>query len=284
MARSRNIKPGFFTNDALAELPALGRLLFAGLWTIVDREGRVEDRIKKIKAEVLPYDDCDIDALLESLHERGFIQRYTVDGNRYIQICKWSVHQNPHFKENESCIPSPVEPRINAGSGTGMSAILTRTSPADSLNLIPDSLDLIPDSLTPDTAAPCHESDDKKTPPVKAKKLSRADEDTAQFEAAWAVYPRRPGASKKEAWQAWLARRRQGVDANLMLEGVKRYAAYIAASGESPKFIKHAATFFGPNEHYKADWSAPARLASKSHEKDLANTNYAQGIAQDGSF
>ena len=44
MARARLLKPGFFTNEDLCELPAFGRLLFAGLWTIADREGRLEDR------------------------------------------------------------------------------------------------------------------------------------------------------------------------------------------------------------------------------------------------
>jgi hypothetical protein len=49
MPRTRQIKPGFFKNDELAELPIEARLLFAGLWTIADREGRLEDRPKKIK-------------------------------------------------------------------------------------------------------------------------------------------------------------------------------------------------------------------------------------------
>ena len=31
MARARNIKPGFFTNDELVELPFATRLLFIGL-------------------------------------------------------------------------------------------------------------------------------------------------------------------------------------------------------------------------------------------------------------
>jgi hypothetical protein len=55
VARSRNIKPGFFLNDELAECEPLARILFAGLWCIADREGRLEDRPKRIKAEVLPY-------------------------------------------------------------------------------------------------------------------------------------------------------------------------------------------------------------------------------------
>lgn len=107
MARARNIKPGFFINDDLAEIEPLGRLLFAGLWTVADREGRLEDKPKKIKASILPYDDCDIDKLLQDLHDSGFICRYTVDGQNYIQIINFLKHQNPHHKEIASIIPPP---------------------------------------------------------------------------------------------------------------------------------------------------------------------------------
>jgi len=48
MARSRNIKPGFFRNEMLAECSPLARLLFAGLWCLADRFGRLEDRPKRI--------------------------------------------------------------------------------------------------------------------------------------------------------------------------------------------------------------------------------------------
>ena len=50
MARARNIKPGFFANENLAECDPLARLLFAGLWCLADREGRLEDRPKRIAA------------------------------------------------------------------------------------------------------------------------------------------------------------------------------------------------------------------------------------------
>ncbi len=100
MARARNLKPGFFLNDELAECDPLARLLFAGLWCIADREGRLEDRPKRIKAEILPYDDCDVDKFLNDLQSHGFIKRYEVDGKRYIQIINFKKHQNPHIKEN----------------------------------------------------------------------------------------------------------------------------------------------------------------------------------------
>lgn len=109
MPRMRTIKPGFFTNDALAGVDPLGRILFAGLWCHADREGRLEDRPRKLKAEVLPYDDCDVDSLLNSLVEAGFITRYESGGHRYIAVQNFCKHQTPHIKEPASTIPAPCE-------------------------------------------------------------------------------------------------------------------------------------------------------------------------------
>lgn len=137
MARARNIKPGFFTNDVLAECEPLARLLFAGLWTIADREGRLEDRPKKIKAEILPYDDCDIENLIRQLCSYEFITRYSIGDKSFIQINNFGKHQNPHVKEAESTIPAPGE----SDTLTVPDTSLTGSDPADSLLLIPDSID-----------------------------------------------------------------------------------------------------------------------------------------------
>ena len=135
--RARNIKPGFFRDEQLIQVPPLGRLLFAGLWCLADREGRLLDRPAQIKWDVLPADDCDINALLAELATRGFIRRYAVNGTRYIEVTRFLAHQNPHHKEKASLIPPPPD-----------------TTPAqkhDSTLLIPDSL--IPDSLIPDSVS-----------------------------------------------------------------------------------------------------------------------------------
>lgn len=113
MARSRNIKPGFFTNDRLAEKHPLTRILFAALWPIADREGRLEDRPKKIKALCLPFDDHDIDSALDDLAsgDDPFLIRYEVDGRKYLQLVNWHRHQSPHVREPESIIPpAPNKP------------------------------------------------------------------------------------------------------------------------------------------------------------------------------
>ena len=117
MARARNIKPGFFTNEVLAELSLESRLLFIGLWTIADKAGRLHDRPKRIKMQVFPLDSIDVDPVLEQLAKAGFIWRYEVDEGKYIQIVNWDKHQNPHHREKESDIPAPVDRRsVNAGN------------------------------------------------------------------------------------------------------------------------------------------------------------------------
>lgn len=157
MARARNIKPAFFSNDELAEVCPLARLLFIALWTMADRAGRLEDRPKRIKVEALPYDDCDAEELLSELAEREFILRYARGGRRYIQVVNFAKHQNPHVREPDSEIPPPCDPEaspeaMNTGQSAEHSASTVqgndrhRAGPADSGFLIPDSPSLIPDS------------------------------------------------------------------------------------------------------------------------------------------
>ena len=108
MARSRLIKPGLAKNEVLAELGPHAQLLFAMLSCYADREGRLEDRPKRLKAEIFPYYEVDVDALLQGLADcdEHFIERYEIDGKRYLQITNFNAHQSPHHKENESDIPA----------------------------------------------------------------------------------------------------------------------------------------------------------------------------------
>jgi hypothetical protein len=171
MARSRNIKPGFFANEYLAELSPHARLLFIGLWTLADREGRLEWRPKKIKAALFPYEDVDICALMDELEAcpDRVLFRYQPNNDKapcehdtstgqvpceypttYVQITNWHRHQNPHIKEGNSKIPAPgpyMEPAPDEHhASTIQEPDEHATSPSDSGFLIPDSLNLIPDS------------------------------------------------------------------------------------------------------------------------------------------
>lgn len=153
MARSRNIKPGFFRNADLAELGFETRLLFIGLWTIADRDGRLEDRPKQIKIEIFPADNVDCDTLLDDLSRMGMVNRYEVGGKRYLHIINFDKHQNPHQDEKASTIPdqdgnlvdSTYKPKKHRAST--MQAPCNNETSTEQNVLIPDSRFLIPDSL-----------------------------------------------------------------------------------------------------------------------------------------
>ena len=102
MPRIRAIKPMFFKNEILAELPPLTRLLFVGLWGLADRRGRLEYRPKFIKVEVLPYDECDIENMLETLAKKDFLRIYERKRKKIIWIVNFEKHQRISGKEADS--------------------------------------------------------------------------------------------------------------------------------------------------------------------------------------
>lgn len=170
MARARNIKPGLFSNEFLAELPAFDRLLFIGLWCLADREGRLEDRVKRIKMELFPCDTYDVNEGLAALANAKFISRYAVEEQAVIEIINFQKHQSPHGTEKDSTLPDKngyltVNERKGNGVVTGVKrkvhvkeASNNVKPPLEPVNPPLDNA-LIPDSLIP-------EEDQHNTPPA----------------------------------------------------------------------------------------------------------------------
>lgn len=93
-------------NEDIIELPFEARLLFIGLWILADREGRLENRPKKIKMSLFPADDINVAEQLENISKFGFIELYNADGIDVIQIINFVKHQNPHGLEKDSELPN----------------------------------------------------------------------------------------------------------------------------------------------------------------------------------
>lgn len=150
--RARNIKPSLFKNEVLGTADPLLTILFEGLWCEADREGRLEDRPLRLKAEILPYrNDADVDALLTWLKDFGFIARYEANGLKVIQVLKFSDHQRPHNNEVESVLPTMDAIKHNQGKKSAQPR--KKALRSDSLLLIPDSPSLIPDTGSLDLEA-----------------------------------------------------------------------------------------------------------------------------------
>lgn len=294
MARARNIKPGFFSNDDLADCQPLARLLFIGLWCIADREGRMEDRPRRIRAEILPYDDCDIDALLDELQHHGFILRYEVGGEGFIQVLNFTKHQNPHMKEAKSTIPAPTDDEPVTGE-TEACEVLSKDqpeagkdqapeehhtstvqepekhneSPADSGFRIPDSL--IPETIKPPCAPAAHDCGQK------------AD----LFDRFWALYPNKK--NKANARKAWAKLKVTDDLFNQIIAGLARYCASPDWTKDGGQFIPHPTTWLN-GKRWEDEVALPAsnvhRFPGNSRHSGFDDRDYTKGLTQreDGTY
>ena len=165
--RSRNIKPGLFKNEKLAECSFAARLFFIGLWCYADKKGLCEYRPKRMKIEILPYDRSKPEELIKELIDTGFIQSYQVNDSKYLKIINFTKHQRPHSTEKESTFPDiNKQNTLNNGDNTLDNA-------------------LIPDSLIPE----------------RGKRKEELFNDLV-FVSFYALYPKR--AEKAEALKQWL--------------------------------------------------------------------------------
>lgn len=168
--RARNIKPGFFSNEMLGTYDPIITLLFAGLWCLADKDGILEDRPLRIKAELFPYrEGLDINGYITVMERDAFLTRYEVDGVKYIQINNFAKHQSPHHTEKAKGYPKPKAAQAFTGK-----PVLTPLSngeqqvPTRSDSLIPDSLiQEKPPVEKPQTAPP----ESKKKSPVTLRRF-----------------------------------------------------------------------------------------------------------------
>jgi len=143
------LKPSFFKNELLATSDPLHAWVFEGLWCIADREGRLEDRPRRIHLEINAGRAFEgTESSLVWLADNGFILRYERGGTRYIQIVNFTKHQNPHVREPSSTIPAPDE----HGASTVPALDPHQSGPALSSFPLPDSPSPLPTAIAVERA------------------------------------------------------------------------------------------------------------------------------------
>ncbi|MFU1668340.1 phage replisome organizer [Escherichia coli] len=115
-----------------------------------------------------------------------------------------------------------------------------------------------PAGTTPEADSAIQREADRVVPENTGQSVGRVDYPDV-FEQVWREYPLRAGANpKKSAFSAWKARLREGVPPEAMLDGVRRYARYLAATGKTgTEFVQRATTFFGPDRNFENPWLLP---------------------------
>lgn len=193
--RTRGIKPGFWKNEDLAECSPYARLLYIGLWSMCDWEGRTEYRAKRIKAELFPYnDDIDMDACFSELEERGFVVFY--DNAKFLYVPNFTKHQNPHKNERATPSPCPKPTKENVcllqdGTKTEQGRNLDGTSRAVHCSLF--TVHCTPDSESESASPPPIPVSAKPKPDPNQQRVLEAYNRVCAIRTDWIAQPKMPG-------------------------------------------------------------------------------------------
>lgn len=90
----------------------------------------------------------------------------------------------------------------------------------------------------------------------------------AEFEMFWETYPRH--IDKKRALKAWKARIKDGYSPEAIHTAAKNYAAHCRANKTEEKFVKHPATFVGPDLPF-LDWQKQIAIPEEDIEEEPDN-------------
>lgn len=107
--RIRTLKPEIWEDEAVGRLDPWERLLYVGLITMADDEGRLRALPGAIAGHVFPYDElapAKIRRWLEAVNTADLITLYHHGGTDYVQIHNWDKHQRIN-RPQESTLPAP---------------------------------------------------------------------------------------------------------------------------------------------------------------------------------
>lgn len=110
MARKRFLSPHIWGDSFFVKLSPHERLLFIGMITLADDEGRLRASPSYLKGEIFPEDglsDAKVEALRARITSRSrSVQLYKVAGIEYVQLRNWPRYQSPSHA-TPSRLPPP---------------------------------------------------------------------------------------------------------------------------------------------------------------------------------
>lgn len=307
--RARGLKPAIFKNELLGTADPILTILFEGLWCMADREGRLEDRPRRIKAEIFPYrEGIDTDEMLAQLADMGFILRYETDQDHFIQICTFKKHQNPHKNEANSEIPPPPKAKKErvcdekklAPKTEVVQPLAEAVQPLEALRgLTPDSGLLTADSLLPDSREGVSSEEKPKTPeapgqgdvlPFLPDRLI-AEESAKRIMAAYqaTVQPVHRNGGKECARTIERAIVDGLATEDTFHAAIKHYTAYCRTAAPNRRFRKAAHAFFVdglwelyaqgvPDQDVAENYESAESIAKRKRENEEFNRRKYGGV------
>ena len=109
MARKRMIDPGIWQSEDYGKLSNLAKVVFIGLFSLADDEGRGRANPTYLKSSLFPYNEdmrsADIEKALSEISSNMSVVFYSCDGSNYYSLLSWYTFQKID-KPTDSKIPA----------------------------------------------------------------------------------------------------------------------------------------------------------------------------------
>ncbi len=109
MARKRMIDPSIWQSEDFGKLSNLAKIIFIGLFSLADDEGRGRANPTYLKSSLFPYNEAmrstDVEVALSEISRNMSVIFYSCDGNSYYSLLSWNTFQKID-KAKESKIPA----------------------------------------------------------------------------------------------------------------------------------------------------------------------------------
>jgi len=100
MARKRMIDPTIWEDEEFGSLSMTAKILFIGLFSNADDEGRIRANSAYLKSTIFMYDNIGLKAIEETLLEvsqkLSTVKVYKVNGKQYVSLTNWCEYQKQH--------------------------------------------------------------------------------------------------------------------------------------------------------------------------------------------
>ena len=217
MNQKRMVHSTVWASGQIAKLSREARLLYIGLITLGDDDGRLKGAPALVRSQIYPYDDdvkvADVAKWLSEIEGQKLIVSYEVEGQPYFFHPKWESYQ--HIREDrrkDSNIPAPE---------FTFSPMTTKRQPNGNQSSTKLPLSIVKDSR------------------VKVSKDTVGQEEA--FVAFWEKYPKKVG--KKAAWKAWLKISYTPELGAKIMAGLQNATESDQWTKDDGRYIPHAATW-----------------------------------------
>jgi hypothetical protein len=206
MSNKRMVHTSIWASGQVSKLSREARLLYIGLITFADDEGRLKGSPALLRSEVFPYDEDvsikDVGRWLADIIKLNLVKEYMVDDESYLFHPKWSEYQTLRAdRRKESHVPAP---------------------------------DCQPDDNQVSTKSPHKVSKGKVS---KEKIIDMPD----RFDEFWVSYPNKK--AKKKAEQSWSKLKMTEELFKVIMSGLEKAKSSPQWKKDDGQFIPHPTTW-----------------------------------------